>query len=106
MKAGGVGRGVAFDTETFLALVTSVLLTGPTVVLWAAYRRTRGARIGFAALGFTAFLATDLLLFASDVLYPGSSLETEYVEFVGDILVAALFAAAFLLPVAVRDGRT
>lgn len=94
------------DGEAWAALLTSVLVAGPALVLWAAFYRKRGRRLAFGALGFTAFFLTDFILFMSHVFAPERE-STDVIEFAGDIVTAVLFAAAFLLPSARNhDGNS
>lgn len=91
---------MAWSLEVVFALVTSIIVAGPTIVLWKAYARTRTRRVMFAAIGFTIFLVAEVIVLVDQLGFTPDFNETETVEFVGDILAAACFAAAFLLPAA------
>jgi hypothetical protein len=91
---------MSFGLEVVFALVTSVFVAGPAVVLWKAYARTRTRRVLFAAIGFTVFFVTEFIVLIDQVGFTPSFNETETVEFVGDIIAAACFAIAFLRPAA------
>jgi hypothetical protein len=91
---------MAWSLEVVFALVTSLFVAGPAFVLWKAFARTRTRRVLFAAIGFTVFLVAELLVLIDQLGFTPDVSETETLEFVGDIIAAAFFAAAFLLPAA------
>jgi hypothetical protein len=91
---------MAWTLEVVFALVTALFVAGPAFVLWKAYARTRTRRVLFAAIGFTVFLLTEIIVLIDQLGFTPNINETEIVEFVGDIFAAGFFAAAFLLPAA------
>lgn len=91
---------MAVPNEALMAGATALLVAGPTLVFWRAWSRARGQRVLLASCAFTAFLATDVVLVLGNLhALPGlGEGASEGVELVGDVVSAALFAAAFLLP--------
>lgn len=89
---------VAWNLEAVLALLTSAVVAGPTIVLFRAYLRTRSRRVLMAVAGFATFLTTDLIVLFDQLGFTPSVDETAIVEFVGDVITAVFFAAAFLAP--------
>ncbi|MHB8632835.1 MAG: hypothetical protein ACYDBQ_02545 [Thermoplasmatota archaeon] len=94
--AGGM---VTWTAEALMATATSIVLMGPTAVLWMSFARVGTRRLLFAALAFSSFLATEFAVLADQWRAPTTSSATEVIELVGDIMTACLFAAAFLWPV-------
>jgi len=89
---------MAWTLESLLALATILIVAGPTFVLAKAYARTRSRRVLLAAAGFAAFICTELVVFVDQFGFTPDVNETEIVEFIGDIVMAACFAVAFLAP--------
>jgi len=89
---------MAWVPEAMFALATTIVLLPPTSVVWLAYKRVRSPRLLLAALGFTVFLLAEISVFLDQTGSTPAINETEVVEFIGDAMTAALFAAAFLWP--------
>ena len=85
--------------DGLFAIVTVLILALPTFILWKAYARSRSIRVLLASLGFTAFILTDFTVFLDQAGFAPLAGATEVTEFLGDLVTAGCFAAAFLIPV-------
>lgn len=96
---------MGFSQEATFAAVTCVLLALPLFILFRGYARSRNPRMLVAGLAVCAFFATDLILLLAHLGWIPGAENTELVEFLGDILTAALLAVAFAMPLGGRHER-
>lgn len=89
---------MALPLEAAFSLATAALLAGPVFVLWASFSRVHGRKTLLVALALSVFLVADLAIFLLAVLSPGATDWAEPIELASDTVMAALLAAAFLLP--------
>jgi hypothetical protein len=95
---------VAFSQEAVFAGTTCVLLAFPIVILFRGYSRSRNPRMLMAGLAVSSFFGTDFILLLAHMGWIPGADSTELVEFIGDLLTAALLALTFTMRFGGRDA--